>query len=80
MYLSLLIDWLNPRGHKESINLSWDSQHTLYNQNKEARGVMVKVIGNGLVAPSSNPGRGISLSANTLGKGMNSTLPPAMGK
>ena len=46
------------------------------------RGVMVKVIGNGLVAPSSNPGRGncISLSANTLGKGMNSTLLPAMGK
>ena len=48
----------------------------------EARGVMVKVIGNELVAPSSNPGRGncISLSANTLGKGMNPTLPPAMGK
>ena len=49
---------------------------------KEARGVMVKVMGNGLVAPSSNPGRGncISLSANTLGKSMNLTLPPAMGK
>jgi hypothetical protein len=48
----------------------------------EVRGVMVKVMGNGLVAPSSNPGRGncISLSANTLGKGMNPTLPPAMGK
>ena len=43
---------------------------------------MVKVMGNGLVAPSSNPGHGncISLSANTLGKGMTSTLPPAMGK
>ena len=43
---------------------------------------MVKVMGNGLVDPSSNPGRGncISLSANTLGKGMNPTLPPAMGK
>ena len=48
----------------------------------EARGVMDKVIGNGIVTPSSNPGRGncISLSANTLGKGMNPTLPPAMGK
>ena len=48
----------------------------------EMRGVMVKVMGNGLVAPSSNPGCGncISLSANTLGKGMNTTLPPAMGK
>ena len=46
----------------------------------EARGVMVKVMGNGLAAPSSNPGLGnyISLSANTLGKGMNPTLPPAM--
>ena len=43
---------------------------------------MVEVMRNGLVAPSSNPGRGnyISLSANTLGKGMNSTLPPPMGK
>ena len=49
---------------------------------KEARCVMVKVMGNGLVAPSSNHGRGncISLSANTLGKGMNPTLPPAMSK
>ena len=39
----------------------------------EARGVMVKVMRNGLVAPSSNPGLGnrISLSTNTLGKGMN---------
>ena len=48
----------------------------------EARGVMVKVMGNGLVAPSSNPGFGnsISLSANTLGKGMNPTLSPAMDK
>ena len=48
----------------------------------EARGVMVKVRGNVLVAPSSNPGRGncISLSAKTLGKGMNPTLPPAMDK
>ena len=43
---------------------------------------MVKVMGNGLVTPSSNPGRGnrISLSANTLGKGMNPTLPPGMDK
>ena len=43
---------------------------------------MVRFIGNGLVAPSSNLWRGnyISLSANTLGKGMNPTLPPAMGK
>ena len=49
--------------------------------NMEALGVMVKVMSNGLVAPSSNPGRDncISLSANTLGKGMNPTLPPAMG-
>ena len=48
----------------------------------EARGVIVKVIGNALVAPSSNPGHGnyISLSANTLGEGMNPTLPPAMDK
>ena len=48
----------------------------------EARGLMVKVMGDGLVAPSSNPGCGncISLSANTLGKGMNPTLPPAMDK
>ena len=48
----------------------------------EARGAMVKVMGNGLVTPSSNPGCGncISLSANTLGKGMNPTLPPAMDK
>ena len=48
----------------------------------EARVVMVTVVGNGLVDPSSNPGRGnsISLSANTFGKGMNSTLPPAMNK
>ena len=28
----------------------------------EARGVMVKVMGNGLVAPSSNPGRGNCIS------------------
>ena len=43
---------------------------------------MVKVMGNGLVAPSSNPGHGncISLSANTLGKGMNPALPPVMDK
>ena len=43
---------------------------------------MVKVMGNGLVAPSSNPGRGngISFSPNTLGKGMNPILSPAMGK
>ena len=43
----------------------------------EARGLMVKVTGNGLVAPSSNPGCGncISLIANTLGKGMNPSLP-----
>ena len=43
---------------------------------------MVKVMGNRLVAPSSNPRRGncISLSANTLGKGMNPTFPPAMDK
>ena len=48
----------------------------------EARGVMVTVMGNGLVAPSSIPvgGNCIYLSANTLGKGMNPTLPPAMGK
>ena len=48
----------------------------------EACGVMVKVMGNGLVAPSSNPGCGncISFNANSLGKGMNPTLPPAMGK
>ena len=44
--------------------------------------VMVRVVGNGLVNQSSNPGRNyISHSANTLGKGMNpTTLPPAMGK
>ena len=37
---------------------------------KDARGVMVKVMGNGLVDPSSNPGRGncISLRAIPLGK------------
>ena len=48
----------------------------------EACGVMVKVMGNGLVAPSSNPGRGncISPKANTLGKGMDPTLPPSMEK
>ena len=48
----------------------------------EVRGVMVKVMGNGLVAPSSNPGHAncISLRANTLGKCMNHTLPSAMGK
>ena len=48
----------------------------------EAHCVMVKVMGNGLVAPSSNPGCGncLSLCANTLGKGMNPTLPLAMGK
>ena len=49
---------------------------------REARGVMVKVMGNGLVDPSSNPGPGncISLSANTIGKGMNPTLTPVMDK
>ena len=44
---------------------------------------MVKVMGNGLVAPSSNPGHGnyISLSANTLGKGVHPTiLHPAIGR
>ena len=48
----------------------------------KARGVMVKVMGNGLVSQSSNPGCGncISLSANTRGKGMNPTLPPATDK
>ena len=48
----------------------------------EAHGVMVRVMENGLVAPSSNPvcDNCISLSANTLGKGINPTLPPAMGK
>ena len=47
-----------------------------------ARGVMVRVMVNGLVAASSNPGcdNCISLSASTLGKGMNPTLPPAMDK
>ena len=48
----------------------------------EARGVTVKVMENGLAAPSSNSkcGNCISLSANTLGKGTNPTLPPVMGK
>ena len=43
---------------------------------------MVRVVGNGLVEPSSNPERSYSShSVNTLGKGMNpTTLPPAMGK
>ena len=43
---------------------------------------MVKVMGNGLIAQSSNPGCGncVSLSANTVGIGMNPNLPPAMDK
>ena len=51
-------------------------------KNMEAHGVIVKVMGNGLVTTSSNPGRGkcILLSANTFGKGINPTLPPAMDK
>ena len=46
-----------------------------------ARGVMDIVVGNGHSDTSSNPGEDISLSTNTLGKGMNPIiLPPAMGK
>ena len=65
--------------------------HTIYYLNihflviyktQEARDVMVNVMGNGLVDPSSNPGPCYSShSANTIGKSMNpTTLPPAMGK
>ena len=46
-----------------------------------ARGVMVIVVGNGNGDTSSNPGRDISRSTNTLGKGMNPIiLPPSMVK
>ena len=46
-----------------------------------AHGVMVIVAGNGHGDTSSNPGRDLLHSTNTLGKGMNLIiLPPAMGK
>ena len=46
-----------------------------------ARGVVFIVVGNEHGDSSLNPGRDISHSTNTLGKGMNPIiLPPAMGK
>ena len=58
-----------------------DASDGIMVNNGGARGVMVIVVGIGHDDTGSNPGRDISHSTNTLGKGMNPViLPPAMGK